>query len=95
MTVGEDHSGLAVYASLGMAEKFSIFTRYDYLKSAFSDDMPETGDIIIKDGQLFIVGFNYTPIRGVKVAPAYFGYAPDDKSLSFTSRFGIYFEVKF
>jgi hypothetical protein len=95
MINGEDHSGISVYASLGLAEKFSIFTRYDYLKSAFPDDMPETGDIIRNDGQLFIAGFDYTPIRGVKIAPTYFGYAPEDKSLSFTSRIGLYLEVKF
>jgi len=95
MVEDEDHSGISVYASLGLAEKFSIFTRYDYLKSAFPDDKPETGDIIKKDGQLFIAGFDYIPVRGVKIAPTYFGYAPEDKSLSYTSRFGVYLEVKF
>ncbi len=60
----------------------------------FKDEM-ETGDIIEKDGQLFIAGFDYTPVKGVEIAPTYFGYAPADKSLSFTSRIGLYFEIKF
>jgi hypothetical protein len=74
---------------------FSIFIRYDYLKSDVPNSTPETGDIIRKDGQLFIAGFDYSPVKGVKISPSYFGYAPDDKSLYFTSRFGLYFEVKF
>jgi hypothetical protein len=95
MIDGNDLSGLSVFASLGLAEKFSFFTRYDYLKASVPDNEMETGDIITKDGQLFIAGFDYTPARGVKIAPTYFGYAPADKSLSFTSRIGLYFEIKF
>jgi hypothetical protein len=95
MINGNDQSGISVYASLGLAEKFSLFTRYDYLKSTTPENEMETGDIIKKDGQLFIAGFDYTPVKGVKIAPTYFGYAPNDKSLSFTSRIGLYFEIKF
>lgn len=90
-----DLSGISVYTSLGLAEKISIFTRYDYLRSDVPHNTLEAGDFIRKDGQLFIAGFDYTPVSGVKIAPVYFGYAPDDKSKSFTSRFGLYFEVKF
>jgi hypothetical protein len=95
MTNGNDQSGISVYASLSVTEKFTLFTRYDYLKSDYPNDDPETGDIIRNDGQLFIAGFDYAPVKGVKIAPAYFGYAPEDNSLFLTSRLGIYFEVKF
>jgi hypothetical protein len=95
MIDGNDLSGLSVYASLGLAKKFSLFTRYDYLEATVPDDALETGDIIPKDGQLFIAGFDYTPVKGIKIAPTYFGYAPADKSLSFTSRIGLYFEIRF
>lgn len=95
MMDGNDLSGISVYASLSVAEKFSIFTRYDYLKATVPDNAMETGDIIPKDGQLFIAGFDYTPTKGVKIAPAYLGYAPDNKNQSFTSRIGLYFEVRF
>jgi hypothetical protein len=95
MIEGQDCSGISVYTSLVLNDKISIFTRYDNLKSVIANSAPETGDIIKKDGQLFIAGFDFAPTGGVKIAPTYFGYAPDDKSLSFTSRFGLYFEVKF
>jgi hypothetical protein len=95
MIDGNDQSGISVYASLGLAEKFTVFTRYDYLKADSPNDDTETGDIIKKDGQLFIAGFDYTLIKGVKIAPVYFGYAPGNNSESFTSRLGMYFEIKF
>ena len=95
MADGNDKSGMSVYASLGISEKFSVFTRYDYLKSDSPNDDPETGDILSTDEQFFIAGFDYTPVKGIKIAPSYFGYVPDDNSKSFTSRVGIYLEVKF
>jgi hypothetical protein len=36
MIGGKDHSWLSVHASGGLAEKFSIVTRYDYLNSSHS-----------------------------------------------------------
>jgi hypothetical protein len=90
MIDGNDLSGISVYASIGVAERFSLFTRYDYLKTMQPDNEMETGDIIKKDGQLFIAGVDYIPTMGIKIAPAYYGYAPADKSLSFTSRIGLY-----
>lgn len=95
MIDGNDLSGISVYASLGLAERFSIFSRYDYLEADSPDNEMETGDIITKEGHLFMAGFDYTPIKGVKIAPTYFGYSPTDKSLPFTSRIGLYFEIKF
>jgi hypothetical protein len=95
MVDGNDLSGISVYASFRLVKKFSIFSRYDYLEASVPDDEMETGDIIKKDGQLFIAGFDYTPVKGVKIAPTYFGYAPADKSQPFTSSFGLYFELRY
>jgi hypothetical protein len=95
MIEGNDQSGISFYASYGLSGKFSIFTRYDNLAITLPDDEMETGDFIKKDGQLFIAGFDYTPINGVKIAPSYFGYAPKDKSQSFTSKVGLYLEIRF
>jgi hypothetical protein len=94
MINSNDFSGVSFYSSLQLSEKFSIFTRYDYLKSVVPDNETEPWNKS-EDGQLLIAGFDFTPTRGVKIAPTYFGYAPSDKSLSFTSRFGLYFEIRF
>ena len=94
MISGNDFSGISVYASLGVAEKLTIFSRYDNLRSAIPENETDPWNLN-KDGQLFIAGFDYSPVKGVKIAPTYLGYAPYDKSLSFTSRFGLYFELRF
>ena len=64
MINGNVLSGLSLYTSLALAEKFSIFTRYDYLEATVPDNELETGDIIEKDGQLFIAGFDYMCRQG-------------------------------
>jgi hypothetical protein len=89
-----DFSGISVYSSLGLGRKFSIFTRYDYLQSVVPDNTKEPWNKS-NDGQHFIAGFDYSPVKGVKIAPIYIGYAPKDESMTFTSRFGLYFEIKF
>jgi hypothetical protein len=94
MTDGNDFSGISVYASFGLAEKFSIYTRYDYLTSALPVNATDPWNLR-NDGQLFIAGFDYTPAKGVKIAPVYFGYVPEDESMPITSRFGLYFEIRF
>jgi hypothetical protein len=94
MINGHDFSGISVYSSLGLGGKFRIFTRYDYLNSVVSDSTEEPWNKS-NDGQHFIAGFDYSPVKGVKIAPTYIGYAPRDESITFTSRFGLYFEIRF
>jgi hypothetical protein len=94
MINGHDFSGISVYSSLVLADKFSVFARYDYLESVIPANATEPWNKG-KDGQFFIAGFDYTPVKGVKIAPTYMGYAPNDKSKYFTSRIGLYFEMRF
>ncbi|MFH1320887.1 MAG: hypothetical protein ABII90_09580 [Bacteroidota bacterium] len=93
MVDSHDFSGISVYTSLLVAEKFSVFTRYDNLWSATLTG--ETNPWNNKDGQLFIVGFDYSPTHGVKIAPTYFGWSPNDKLKSFTSIIALNVEIKF
>ncbi len=69
-------------------------SRYDKLWSTTL-----TGDIDPwnknKDGQLFIAGFDYSPTKGVKIAPTYIGWAPSDNSKLYTSTIALNFEIKF
>jgi hypothetical protein len=94
MINGHDLNGISVYASLGLAEKFTLFTRYDNLNSTVPENASEAWNIS-KDGQLFVAGFDYNPVKGVKLAPTFTGYLPDDESLYFSTRVGLYFEVRF
>ncbi len=89
-----DFSGISVYASVGLAGKFSIFSRYDYIGSVTPDNATEPWNMI-KDGELFIAGFDYSPVAGVKIAPAFIGWSPSDDSKPFTSTFALNIELRF
>ena len=94
MINNHDFSGVSVYTSLNLAEKFSIFTRYDYLWSQSTDTGLNAWNYN-NDGQLIMSGFDYSPVIGVKIAPTYLGWLPRDKSKSFTSTLALHFEIKF
>jgi len=94
MINGHRFSGISFYTSLGLAERFSIFTRYDNLKSVIPADATDPWNIQ-KDGQLFMAGFDYSPAIGVKFAPTFLGWLPYDKSKSFTSTIALNIELKF
>ncbi|MGB8491522.1 MAG: hypothetical protein WCE64_10730 [Bacteroidales bacterium] len=94
MINGHDFSGISAYASVGLPNKFSVFTRYDLLKSVTPANSEEPWNIL-KDGQLFIGGLDYSPVAGLKVAPVFLGWLPSDKSKSFTSTFSLNIEIKF
>lgn len=88
-----DLSGISAYAALGFAKKFSAFVRYDYLTSATPAGAENSWNFS-KDGQLFATGFDFAAANGIRIAPAYFGWLPADNSKTFSSRIGLYFEIK-
>ncbi len=94
MINNHDFSGISVYTALQLNDKYSLFARYDYL---WSKTISLQGDPwnYNKDGQLFMAGFDYSPVRGVKLAPAYLGWSPRNKSLSYTSKIALNIEIKF
>lgn len=92
MREGNDFSGISAFASLNIAEKFSILARYDYLWS----ETPANSDFpwnYGKDGQLFVTGVEYSPVRGIRIAPVYMGWLPKNGK-PFTSIPGIHFEIR-
>ena len=94
MLNGHDLSGVSVYSSVALAKKFTVFARYDNLWSATltgASDPWNYGN----DGQLFMAGFDYSPVKGVRIAPNYRGWSPANKSSSFTSMIALNLEVKF
>lgn len=87
-------SGTSIYATVKASKKFKVFGRYDQLMSNTI-----TGDLndwnISKDGQLFIAGFEYAPVKGVKLAPNFKGWNPTDTGKAFSSSFYLNCEIKF
>lgn len=82
---GDDLNGFSAYATYKLGKKFKVFGRYDDLSS---EDEWNIG----KDGSAIIAGFEYAPVKGVKIAPNYQGWNPDDDSKKFMT--GIYMNLE-
>jgi hypothetical protein len=90
----QNFSGVSAYSAVVVAKKFSVFARYDNLKSKVISGEPLPWNYT-RDGQLFMAGFDYTPTSGIKIAPNFQGWSPRDKSRPFASTIGLNFEIKF
>lgn len=94
MVSGNDFSGISGWAAYEFAEKLSAFARYDNLWSETipAETLPWNQG---KDGELFTAGFDYYPVKGVKIAPVWMGWRPADRDKYFTSQFGLHFEIRY
>lgn len=94
MIDGNNFYGTSFYGTYKAAKQIKVFARYDDLKS----DTPANKTVnwnLAKDGTLFITGFEYTPVSGIKLTPNYRGWSPADGNKAFTSTLMINCEVKF
>jgi hypothetical protein len=91
---GHDWNGASFYTTIKTSQKVKLFARYDKL---FSDTLSgETnGWNHSKDGQAFIAGLEFAPVKGVKLAPNFKGWSPDDESKPFISSLFLNCEFKF
>lgn len=93
MVNDHDFSGISAFASLKVVEKFSLLARYDHLWSETL--VPEVNPWNYnKDGQLFMAGFEYSPVAGIRIAPVFIGWQPANNARYFTSTPGLHFEIK-
>jgi hypothetical protein len=92
MLNNHDYSGISAWVSYRFDEKCGIFARYDNLRSETPAGASEPWNLG-KDGQLILAGFDYSPAKGVKIAPVYMGWSPAS-SKPFTSTAGLYFEIR-
>jgi len=94
MDKGRNIGGYSFTASANVFKKVTLFGRYDKLGS---DVM--TGDSdpwnLGNDGSFLMLGFDYTPLKGVRIAPNYQGWFPEDESMYNVSSLLINVEIKF
>jgi len=93
MVVNQDYSGFSAYGSLKISERFSVLARYDYLQSEIigNDLNPWNHN---RDGQMFMTGFEFSPVAGVRIAPVFSGRLPANSARHFTTVPGIYLELR-
>jgi len=91
---GHDLDGTSVYTTLKISEKIKLMARYDHLES---NTLPGTssGWNLSKDGELYLAGIEFSPVKGIKIAPNYQGRNPAGNNQPGSSTFILNCEIKF
>lgn len=91
---GRDLYGISVYTSIKSGRKVKLFGRYDNLWS--SELAGENiGWNVADDGELFMVGAEYVPVKGIRLSPNFSGWNPEDSAQPFSSTIRLSCEVNF
>ena len=90
---GYDFSGYSAYGTFNFNSRSNIFARYDYLTS---ENLPlqEQAWNYNKDGQIYMAGFEFTLIKGIKISPNYQLWRPRENSAPATSSVFLNVEIK-
>ncbi len=92
MTAAEDLTGISFYGSYQM-KKIRFIGRYDQLFSPQIGTETEPWNDA-KDGQLFIAGVEFNPVKGILITPHYEGWLPADGSVMSNSAY-LSLEIRF
>lgn len=93
MVENKDFYGYSIYTSYQLHERWSVFGRYDDLSSTKVNSDDDDPWNLNRDGQIFIGGFDYNPVKGVTLALNYRGWIPADDNKSLVH--GAYLNVEF
>lgn len=94
MNDGKDMFGTSFYATYQATDALSLFARFDDVKSNTLENESEAWNLG-KDGQLLMAGVQFSPIKGVKVAPNFRSWNTADDSTPNTTYFYLNCEFKF
>lgn len=92
--VGEDYSGVSIFTAIKIAGKFSVFARYDDIGSATLEGETDPWNLA-KDGTNLFIGFDYSPIKNIRISPNFTGFTPDDEDADFVGTVGLNVEARF
>jgi predicted porin len=82
----KDHNltGYSAYASYQLMKELEVFGRYDNLKSNTLSGETDPWNVS-KDSQMIMAGVEYSPVKGIKLAPNYKGVLPSESGSSLIS----------
>ncbi len=86
-------SGYTVNGSLFLKNNITLIGRYDLLESVTNTNAAREWNLS-KDGQFFLAGIEFAPVKGVKIAPNYQGWKPADETQPFISRISLHVDIK-
>jgi hypothetical protein len=90
-TTGKDIFGTSVYGTYAIGKQSKLFARFDDLSSSKIGSATDSWNVK-KDGQLYMVGYEYSPVKGVKITPNFQSF--DRKSATANSVY-VNVEVRF
>lgn len=92
----KDHNltGYSAYGSYQINKWFEVFGRYDNLNSNKLSGEPDPWNIL-NDGHLIMAGVEFTPVKGIKLAPNYKGWLPNASGSSLISWIYLNAEISF
>jgi hypothetical protein len=91
---GEHYSGVSIFTAVKLAEKFSVFARYDGIASVTVEGETDPWNVS-KDGTNLFIGFDYSPVKNVRISPNFTGFNPDDEDADFVGTVGLNVEARF
>ena len=91
---GEDYSGISIFSAARVAEKFSVFARYDNIGSVIVDGETDPWNLD-KDGTILFIGFDYSPVKNIRISPNFTWFTPDDTEADNTGTVGLNVEARF
>jgi hypothetical protein len=91
-TKGDNWSGLSIYGTLPIIKQLNVFARFDDLSSdkivvskttttngvttTTTTDLPWNSTKTGTDGQVYMVGVEFVPVKGIQIAPNFRYAAP-------------------
>ncbi len=90
----KEYSGISVYTTVFINKKFNVFARYDMLQSNTLEGDAEAW-YYKKNGSGPVAGFEYKPVKGVKVSANYRGWQSYNNDVDYENMLYINFEYSF
>jgi len=90
---GYNYGGYSVFGTLFFNSKTGILARYDNLRSSDNTGKAKSWNFA-KDGSQFIFGFQWTPLKGIRITPNYQVWTPRDGTKTNTSAVFMNVEIK-
>ena len=94
MTEGKDIYGTSIFANYYPCKNLKLIGRFDDLRSKKLTGATDPWNFS-KDGQLFIAGLEYSPVKGVKITPNFRFWNTADNSAPNTTSLYLNCELKF
>jgi hypothetical protein len=91
---GHDWTGISFYSTIKASEKIKIFARFDKLDSKTISG-EANGWNYSDDGESYLAGVEFKPVKGIKLTPNLRGWDPADESSDFLTSFYLNCEINF